>query len=208
MGFRLIPKEMQFFDLFDDQAKKIIVTAQKFRELTASGKFGDEEIQRMRDLEHEGDAITHDIIDKLNRTFITPFDREDIHGLAQELDNVIDMLYTTSKRMRIYKLHKPNNDLIEFADLIVQSATAVGQAINGLRTHKNHQPIKDSCIEVNHIENLGDQLRDSVIQRLFDDVKDPVEIIKWKEIFEEVETILDICEDIANLIDSIMVKQG
>ncbi len=208
MGFRFIPREMQFFDLFDDQAKKIIVTAQKFRELTASGKFGDEEIQRMRDLEHEGDAITHDIIDKLNRTFITPFDREDIHGLAQELDNVIDMLYTTSKRMRIYKLHTPNNDLIQFADLIVQSATAVGMAINGLRTHKNHQPIKDSCIEVNHIENLGDQLRDSVIQRLFDEVKDPVEIIKWKEIFEEVETILDICEDIANLIDSIMVKQG
>jgi hypothetical protein len=208
MGFRFIPREMQFFDLFDDQAKKIIVTAQKFRELTASGKFGDEEIQRMRDLEHEGDAITHDIIDKLNRTFITPFDREDIHGLAQELDNVIDMLYTTSKRMRIYKLHTPNNDLIQFADLIVQSATAVGMAINGLRTHKNYQPIRDSCIEVNHIENLGDQLRDSVIERLFDEVKDPVEIIKWKEIFEEVETILDICEDIANLIDSIMVKQG
>ncbi len=208
MGFRLIPKEMHFFDLFDDQAKKIIATALKFRELTASGKFDDEEIQKMRDLEHEGDAITHDIIDKLNRTFITPFDREDIHSLAQELDNVIDMLFTTSKRMRIYKLTKPSNDLIEFADLIVKSSVAVENAINGLRTHKNYQPIKDSCIEVNNIENQGDMLRDKIIQRLFDEVKDPVEIIKWKEIIEEVETILDICEDIANLIDSIMVKQG
>ena len=162
----------------------------------------------MRELEHECDAITHNIIDKLNRTFITPFDREDIHALAHQLDNVTDMLYTTSKRLRLYKLQKKNNDLIQFGELIVQSVKSLETAVKGLRHHKSPKAINDACIEINEIENQGDHLRDDVILKLFEKTKDPITIIKWKEIFEAVETILDVCEDIANLIDSIIVKHG
>ncbi len=208
MSFRFIPQEVKFFDLFDDQAAKITSAALYFKEIVSKGNLNDEAIRRMRDFEHDCDSITHDIIDKLNRTFITPFDREDIHGLAHELDNVVDMLYTISKRMRLYKLKSVDRDLIKFADLIVQSVTALGKGLNGLRNNKNPKAINDACIEVNQIENLGDQLRDSTIEKLFDKSKDPIKIIKWKEIFEGVETVLDICEDIANLIESILVKQG
>jgi len=208
MSFHFIPQEVKFFDLFDDQASKIASAALYFKDIVSKGNLNDEGIQRMRDFEHDCDSITHDIIDKLNRTFITPFDREDIHGLAHELDNVVDMLYTISKRMRLYKLKSVDPDLIKFAELIVQSVTALGRGLKGLRNNKNPKAINEACIEVNQIENLGDQLRDSTIEKLFDKNKDPIKIFKWKEIFEGVETVLDICEDIANLMESILVKQG
>lgn len=194
--------------MFDQQADKIAVAANAFKELAIKGKWDDEGIMMMRDLEHDCDSITHDIIDKLNRTFITPFDREDIHSLAHELDNVVDMLYTTSKRLRLYKLKVVNKDLIEFSGLIVQSVSALSRGIKAMRNHKNPKAIYDACIEVNQIENMGDQLRDAIILKLFDKTRDPIKIIKWKEIFESVETVLDICEDIANLMESILVKQG
>lgn len=208
MAFRLIPQEVKFFDMFDQQAAKIVTAAACFKELASTGKFDDQGIAKMRDLEHECDSITHDIIDKLNRTFITPFDREDIHSLAHELDNVVDMLYTTSKRLRLYKLKTVNKDLIEFSELIVKSVSALSRGINAMRNHKNPKDIYDACIEVNQVENQGDQLRDAIILNLFEKTRDPIKIIKWKEIFESVETVLDICEDIANLMESILVKQG
>mgnify|MGYP000865829721 CR=1 FL=1 len=208
MAFRFIPQEVKFFDMFDQQVVKIITAAETFKDLASKGKWDDEGITLMRDLEHECDSITHDIIDKLNRTFITPFDREDIHQLAHELDNVVDMLYTTSKRLRLYKLKTVNKDLIQFSELIVHSVKALGKGINAMRNHKNPKDVYDACIEVNQIENMGDQLRDAIILKLFEHTKDPVKIIKWKEIFESVETVLDICEDIANVVESILVKQG
>jgi uncharacterized protein len=208
MAFRFIPQEVKFFDMFDQQAAKLVTAAKCFKDLASKGKFDDEGIMMMRDLEHECDSITHDIIDKLNRTFITPFDREDIHSLAHELDNVVDMLYTTSKRLRLYKLKTVNQDLIQFSELIIQSVSALSRGISAMRNHKNPKNIYEACIEVNQIENMGDQLRDSTILKLFEKTKDPLKIIKWKEIFEGVETVLDICEDIANLMESILVKQG
>jgi predicted phosphate transport protein (TIGR00153 family) len=208
MAFRFIPQEVKFFDMFDQQAAKIIIAAETFKNLASKGKWDDEAIARMRDLEHECDSITHDIIDKLNRTFITPFDREDIHQLAHELDNVVDMLYTTSKRLRLYKLKTISQELIQFSELIVQSVNSLGKAITAMRNHKNPKDVYEACIEVNKIENMGDLLWDSSILKLFDHTKDPIKIIKWKEIFECVETVLDICEDIANVIESILVKQG
>lgn len=208
MKFRFIPQETKFFDMFEAQASKIIEAAIYFKEQASIGKFGDEEIKRMRDYEHACDYITHDIIDKLNRTFITPFDREDIHSLAHELDNVVDMLYNVSKRMHLYKLETGNPDLIQFCELIVQSATSLGMGINGLRNLKDPTAVNNAHREVNQLENDGDHLRDLMIEKLFSKIKDPIIIIKWKEIFEGVENVLDICEDIANLLESILVKQG
>ena len=142
-------------------------------------------IQKMRDIEHRGDDLTHAIINNLNKTFITPFDREDIHSLAHELDSVIDLIHTMTNRMRLYKLSGVKNDLVQFADLIEKSVVALSNAVRMLRETKNSQAAFDACIEINRLENMGDQLRDNVIGNLFENTHDPIYIIKWKEIYEK-----------------------
>jgi hypothetical protein len=195
--------------MFDKQAQIMIKAMECFKNFSLIGKFDDESAQRMGDIEHEGDDITHEIIFKLNLTFITPFDREDIHSLASELDDVVDMLYTITKRLRLYKLNVVNENLIKFSEIMEKSINSLGKAINGLRHSKNQKPILQACIEINNYENLGDQLRDAVVGELINNPSaDPIMVMKWKEIFEGTETILDICEDIANIIESILVKQG
>ncbi len=203
-----LPKEYQFFDLFDKQAGFAVEAANLFKELASGGKFDDDSANRMHDIEHSCDDVTHDIINKLNRTFITPFDREDIHALAHELDTVIDLINTTTSRMRLFKLSKVNKKLIQFSDLIEQSVGALAKAVKSLRDAKRHHEVNQYCIEINRLENLGDQLRDESIGDLFANSKDPIHIIKWKEIFTEAETVLDACEDVANIVESILVKQA
>lgn len=208
MGFSLIPKEVQFFDLFDKQAAIITEAAVWFKEMAANGRFDDAGIERMKDIEHQCDMITHDIIEKLNRCFITPFDREDIYKLAHELDDLVDMIYSTSKRMRLYRLSEVNPDLVSFAGLVEQSIRCLAKALNHLRNSKFHKPILVCCIDINRLENDGDHLRDTIIGNLFENEKDPIRLIKWKEIFEGVETCLDISEDVANVIENILVKNA
>jgi len=208
MAFSLIPKEMKFFDLFDQQAANAVEASTLFKRLAQSGKFDDEGVQKMRDLEHEGDTLTHELIDTVNRTFVTPFDREDIHSLACELDDITDMLQGITTRMKLYKLSEPNQELQQFAEVIEQSVRAVAKAVGGLREIKRPRRILDYCIEVNRLENVGDQLREAAIGRLFAEAKDPLFVIKWKEIYEVAETTLDKCEDVVNIVESILVKQG
>jgi predicted phosphate transport protein (TIGR00153 family) len=206
--FSILPKEMKFFDMFDQQADNLMKASSCFRDIVASGNFDDKAIQVMRDIEHVCDDVTHDIIDKLNRTFITPFDREDIHALAHEMDNVVDNIYTITKRMKLYKLNVIDSDMIQFSKLIDNSVVALANALKGLRNHKDTKTISDLCIEINKLENDGDYLRDQVIGRLLDEYTDPIQLIKWKEVYEGAETVLDICEDVANVVESILVKQG
>jgi len=206
--YKFIPHEIKFFDLFDRQADKMVEAVICFKEFAEKGIFDDSCIERMRLLEHQSDCIAHDIIDSLNRTFITPFDREDIHSLTNKLDDVVDLIYAISKRMRLYKLKGKNADVQEFSRLIMQSVQSLSIAIKGLRNHRQPQTIQQACIEINKIENISDQLRDVVIQRLFKSKKDPIAIIKWKEIYELLETVLDVCEDVSNIVVSILVKQG
>jgi len=208
MAFSLIPKEMKFFDLFDQQAANAVEASALFKRLAQSGQFDDEGVQKMRDLEHEGDTLTHEVIDTVNRTFVTPFDREDIHSLASELDDITDMLQGITTRMKLYKLSEPNQELQQFAEVIEQSVRAVAKAVGGLREIKRPRRILDYCIEVNRLENVGDQLREAAIGRLFAEAKDPLFVIKWKEIYEVAETTLDKCEDVVNIVESILVKQG
>jgi hypothetical protein len=208
MVFSFMPKGKDFFHLFDKQASLAVEAAHFLNELCQSGNFDDANTQKMRDIEHEGDILTHEIIDTLNRTFITPFDREDIHSLASELDDVVDLIHSITTRMRLYQLTTVNEDLIQFADIIEQSARALAKAINGLKEIKRPRPILDYCIEINRLENVGDALRESVIGKLVNDTKDPIYIIKWKEIYEVAEIALDKCEDVANIVESIIVKQG
>lgn len=205
----LIPKEHKFFDLFDQQANNLAKMASFFKQIVKDANFSEENMRKMREFEHEGDTLAHEITDTLNRTFITPFDREDILSLANKLDDVADRMHAMASRMKLYRLNAaPDADIIQFADMIDQSCGVLVKAVNGLRDLKRASRIKDFCIEINRLENLGDQLREAVISRLFDNTTDPIKVIKWKEIYELAESTMDECEHVAKAVESIVVKQG
>ena len=208
MGFSFLPKEGNFFELFDKLAVTAVEESKHFSATVASGRFDEETVSKMRDIEHRGDDLTHNIIDQLNKTFITPFDREDIHALANELDSIIDMLNTITNRLKIYKLSGVNNELVEFSMVIEKSVMATASAVEGLRNAKNPKATHDACVEINRLENVGDTMRDNMLAKLFEEAKDPFYLIKWKEIYQYSETVLDICEDVSNVVESILVKQA
>ena len=208
MLFRFIPREFNFFDLFDKQVGYAVEAADYFKELTAKGAISEEALKKMEDIEHQGDEVAHDIIEHLNKTFITPFDREDIHALAKQLDDVIDMINTIVSRLRIYKLTSVDKNLINFASVISESVNAVAGAVKGLRHMKNSKVIQDLCVEINRLENVGDEMRDNVLAELFEKCKDPISVIKLKEIYQDAETVLDVCEDVTHVVGAILLKQA
>jgi len=209
MRFSFLPQEHNFFDLFEKQAGCAVDAATHFKEVVSKNNLEDEaSLKKMHDIEHQGDDVTHEILSRLNKTFITPFDREDIHTLAKELDDVIDMIYTITNRLRVYKISGPDQNLLKFATIIEESVRAVACAVKGLRNLKNAKSIGETCVEINRLENVGDSMRDSMFAELFAKEKDAIAIIKWKEIYQDAETVLDICEDVAHIVQSILVKQA
>ena len=208
MFFRFLPKDFDFFSLFEKQAEYAVEAASYLKELIAKGTLDEESLKKMHDIEHQGDEVAHAIIDQLNKTFITPFEREDIHALTKQLDDVIDMIYTIAHRLRIYNITKSNKNLLEFASVIEESVRCIASAIKGLRHAKNTKPVSESCIEINRLENVGDLMRDKAVEELFKTEKDPLLVIKLKDIYQDAETVLDICEDVAHVIGSILVKQA
>ena len=208
MLFNFMPKEYNFFDLFEKQVKYAVEAADYFKELVSKNGIDEKSLENMHRLEHEGDEVTHEIFERLNKTFITPFDREDIHALAKELDDIVDMLYTIVNRLKVYNVTGANKNLMEFASVIDESVHAVECAIKGLRNAKNLKSISESCVEVNRLENVGDSMRDNMLATLFETEKDPISLIKWKDIYQDAETVLDICEDVAHIVQNILVKQA
>lgn len=208
MKFRFLPKGFDFFTLFDKQANCAVDAAKLFTELVLRGVFDSESVQRMREIEHQADEVTHDIMKNLNLTFITPFDREDIHALASEMDSVIDMMYTIVNRMSVYKISGVDQDLVQFSNVIERSVITLASAVKSLNNTKNYESTIEACIEVNRLENIGDMMRDTIIGKLFETSTDTIFIVKWKEIYQFAESVLDICEDVANVVESIVVKQA
>ncbi len=208
MIFKFFPNEYNFFDLFEEQVGVAVKAAKCFKEIVAQGPVNQFAVEKIKAIEHQGDEVAHKIMDQLNKTFITPFDREDIHRLVKELDDVIDMLNTIVNRLNVYKVPGPNKNLVEFASVIEDSVTALAAAVKGMRNMKNCKIVTDACVEVNRLENVGDSMRDEMLAELFEREKDPIAVIKWKEIYQEAETVLDICEDVAHVVDSILVKQA
>jgi predicted phosphate transport protein (TIGR00153 family) len=208
MFFKFLPKDFDFFTLFEKQAEYAVEAASYLKELVAKGTLEESSLKKMHDIEHQGDEVAHAIIDQLNKTFITPFEREDIHALTKQLDDVIDMIYTIANRLRIYNITKANKNLLEFASVIEESVRCIASAIKGLRNTKNTKPVSESCIEINRLENVGDLMRDKAVEELFKTEKDPLMVIKLKDIYQDAETVLDICEDVAHVVGSILVKQA
>ncbi len=208
MGISFVPKEEKFFDFLGQQAENLMKAADFFKTAIRDGKLGEDEVKKIRDLEHEGDTLAHEITDMLNKTFITPIDREDIYSLANGLDDVLDLLNAMAGRMKLYKLSPSDEDFAQFIDLIDQSVSALASAVKHMPDMKRQRRVLDYCIEVNRLENLGDAARERAISRLFDNEKDPLQVIKWKEIYETAEGTLDKCEHVAKEIEAILVKHG
>jgi hypothetical protein len=211
MIFRFFPKffpqEFSFFDLFAKQVGYAVEAALCFKEWASNG--ADEAmLRKIETIEHQADEVAHTIIGQLDKTFITPFDREDIYTLVKEMDDITDMINTIMSRMTVYKLTDVNETLVEFSSVIEQSVLCVERAVKGLRKPKKSKLVLDSCVEINRLENVGDTMRDEALAKLFEEEKNPIAIIKWKEIYQYAETVLDICEDVANVVESIIVKQA
>jgi len=208
MFSKFFPRDFNFFELFEKQISYAVDAARFFKEVVSLGCVNEDSLSKMSAIEHQADDVAHTIIEQLNKTFITPIDREDIHALTMEIDDIVDMINTIVNRMRIYNITGVDKNLQEFAVVIEQSVQAVARAIGGLRNIKNVKVVFDACVEVNRLENVGDSMRDKVLMELFATVKDPIAVIKWKDIYVDAETVLDVCEDVAHVVDSIMVKQA
>ncbi|MCM2266255.1 MAG: DUF47 family protein [Elusimicrobiales bacterium] len=208
MGIGFMPKEEKFFDFLTQQAENLMKAAEFFKGAIKDGRLDEEEVKKIRDLEHEGDTLAHEITDMLNRTFITPIDREDIYALANQLDDVLDMLNAMAGRMKLYKLNPSDAHFAQFIDLIDQAAAALASAVRHMPDTKRQRRVLDYCIEINRLENLGDAVREKAISHLFETEKDALNVIKWKEIYEVAEGTLDKCEHVAKVIESILVKHG
>jgi len=205
---KFLPHDFDFFDFFNKEVDYVVQAAKLFNEIVKKGEVDQETREKMRTIEHEGDKIAYQIIDHLNKTFITPFDREDIHALAKKLDDVNDMLNTIVSRLRIYKIKNVDEILIEFGKLIEESVNSLACAINHLNNMKNANIILSSCLNMNRLESEADKLRDRALEDLLSKEKDPIEVIKRKEIYQDAETVLDICKATAHVIESILVKQA
>ena len=202
---RFLPREEDFFVLFGRQADNIHVGAKALLQMLSHYTGVPEQVQSIKAIEHQGDEITHGIFTKLNQTFITPFDREDIHELCSQLDDVIDLIDAAANRFVLYRVSAIRSGTEELVKVLVAATAEVSAAVHALATPE--KALKH-CIEINRYENESDRLCRTLIAQLFDEEKDSVQIIKWKEIFEVIETAVDKCEDVANVIEGVILKNA
>ena len=209
MGFSLIPKEYEFFNMFDKLTEQCITASKSLLDLVDKISFKENDVQRIKDIEVTADKITYEIFEKLNKTFITPLDREDIHSLAHELDSIIDLILKLSNMMKMYNVDRINNKFVDVLKLIDNSIYAISMAVKGLRNNKkSSKSIREHYEEVDRLESLGDQLRNEAIAELFSGNYDAIYVMKWKDIFQTSERILDQCDDVGKIIETIIVKQA
>ena len=202
---RFMPHDGDFFVLFQRQAENIVIGAKAFVQMLEHYTGVPEQVQSIKAIEHNGDEITHQIFRKLNQTFITPFDREDIHELCSTMDDVIDLIDAAASRFVLYRVAEPRAGSMELAKVLAAATIELNEAI-----HAMESPDKalHRVIEINRLENESDRICRTLIARLFEEEKNPVEIIKWKEIFEVIETAVDKCEDVSNVIESVILKNA
>jgi uncharacterized protein len=207
--FSLIPREQKFFDLFEQSAQTGIKAATCLKKLVAAWENVEKTVADITEYEHQGDTITHQIMYQLNRTFVTPFDREDIALLAHSLDDITDLIHAAADTMLLYKVKTPPKGARDLADIIVQITTEVGRAMPQLRRNKvQTQEILSFCVEINRLENLADKIYRSALTELFEDTSDIAGVIKWREIYEQMENATDRCEDVADVLEGVALKHA
>jgi len=206
--FPFIPREEKFFDLVQESAQNVVKAARGLKEMVDTWEDVEGKVGEITDLEHQGDTITHEIMARLHRTFVTPFDREDIALLAHALDDVTDFIHAAADAMFIYKVGRPGQRARELADIIVQATEEVERVMPQLRKRIVLSQVLKQCVEINRLENVADRVFRSAMAELFADSTDMAHIIKWREIYEHMESATDRCEDVANVLEGVALKHA
>jgi uncharacterized protein Yka (UPF0111/DUF47 family) len=206
--FNLLPKDTVFFDLFEGLAKHAVLAAENLQALARQFPEISGPLQRIREEEHAADGLAHTALDRLDRTFITPFDREDIHTLVGELDDIIDTIDALAKRFPLFHIKSMEPVFVQQADLLVEATKVLSEAVHRLRANRKLSELSKQLIEIHHKESTGDDNHHAALSRLFGGGVEPLEVIKWKELFEYIEEALDGCEDVGNTLERIVLKNG
>lgn len=205
---RFLPRETSFFDFFEQHASLTIEGTKEFLSLVTTGANIAAKCRRISDIEHETDTITHRCVEALHKTFITPIDRDSIHRLITRMDDVMDFVEAAAERLELYELFVMTNDVRDLADVLNRSALQVEAAVRGLRSLKDPQATLKLCIDINRLENEADAILRRSVARLFKEEKNPIIIIKWKEVYENLESATDRCEDVANIIEGVILEHA
>ena len=205
MRLRLIPREERFFDLFVEDAANVLVGARQLEAMLRTYDEPEARAAEIRATEHRGDEISHDIGHRLESTFVTPFDREDIYALISGLDDVLDFIEETADTFVLYRIEAPTAIAVEQASIIVKQAEQIHDALANLKGFKG---LEKYWIEVHRLENEGDRIVRAAIAELFNDSPDPVEVIRWKDVYGLLEETVDKAEDVANIIERITIKHA
>jgi len=206
--FNLLPKDTVFYDLFEGLARHAVSSAEHLRQLAKHYPNAAEHVQRIRDEEHAADNLAHQALDRLDRTFITPFDREDIHELIGGLDDIIDNIDALAKRFALFHIKTMETDFQKQADVLVQATVTLSDAVHKLRKSRKLSELSEKLIAIHHSESIGDDNHHAAMKRLFDGETDALEVIKWKELYDLIEESIDNCEDVGNTLERIVLKNG
>jgi len=200
---QLIPRDEKFYDLFREQAENIHKAAKMLVALLADFREVEKQVSEIKFAEHKGDQITHQVMMKLNRTFITPFDREDIHALSSALDDVLDLIDAAASRMIVYKVKHATPGAQQLSKVILHCTEIIVKAVAQLNRPQN---MLEYCEQLAMLEEEADRIKGECVGRLFEIIEDPIEVIKWKEIYEVLEASTDKCEDVADVLASVVLK--
>lgn len=203
---RLLPRDTKFFDLFAEMAGNLGEGARLLQRTLDDFQDVEARVRQLKDIEHRGDELTHNILTKLNQTFITPFDREDIHRLASSLDDVLDFIYAAGVRLVMFRIKAAPPAASKLAEIIIRQTDQLSQALS--RLERKHDQVLENCVEINRLENEADLVARAAITTLFDEERDPIALIKLKELYEVLETATDKAEDAANVLESVVLKSA
>ena len=205
---RLIPQEYNFFESFDQAANHAVTAARLLLKLTEHYADADPIARELNSIEHACDDVAHRTMDRLNKSFITPLDREDIHVMILRIDDVVDLTNAAANRMAYFGIQKPTQHAVNLAKQIVRGCEKLAEAVHGMRSAKHYEQVMRDCITVHEVENAADDILHAALADLFATEKNAIEVIKWKDIYETMEKITDRLEDVANVLQGVMVKMS
>ncbi|MGH7179762.1 MAG: DUF47 domain-containing protein [Tepidisphaeraceae bacterium] len=206
--FNLLPKDTTFYDMFEKLSQHVVGSAEHLRMLARNFPDIADDVLRIREEEHAADELAHAALERLDRTFITPFDREDIHELVGGLDDIIDTVDALAKRVPLYHVKALEPAFLEQTEVLVRATMTLSAAVHRLRKARKLSELKDKLIEVHHMESIGDDNHHAALSKLYENGHDPLHVMKWKEFYELIESAIDRCEDVGNTLERIVLKNG
>jgi predicted phosphate transport protein (TIGR00153 family) len=205
---KFLPRETSFFDFFEQHAQLTAEGVREFLLLLEPGANIEARAKRIKEIEHETDVVTHRCVEALHKTFITPIERDDIYRLITKMDDITDNVEASAERIVLYDIKIMRPEAKEMCQVLIRCMEQIQKALRGLRSMKNAEPILQTCVEINQLENEADALLRAALARVFKEEKDPLTVIKWKEVFEYLETASDRCEDVAQIIEGVVLEHA